>query len=80
MVKVHWSYEGLSYRHTETESPDPADHRWQGPMGADELIVHAANLHLFRTDTDTRNPRVLWSLRNGVPPEDRKVPSLPENR
>lgn len=66
-MQVHWSYEGLSYRHTADEIDDPDCHAWQGPMGADELIIHAANLHLYRsgeprTAADGSDLPSLWSL------------------
>lgn len=63
-MQVQWTYEGIRFRHTTDEVDDPECHTWQGPVQADELIVHAANLYLFRTDTDSRAPRVLWSLPN----------------
>lgn len=69
-MQVQWSYEGLSFRHTTDEVDDPECHSWQPPVDAAELIVHAANLHLFRTAA----ARPLWSLARSKPfPEDRKV-------
>lgn len=66
-MEVRWSYEGVSYRHTADEVDDPEFHSWQEPMATDELIVHAANLHLFRTGQ--RADR-LWSLRGHVAAEE----------
>lgn len=79
-MQVRWSYEGLYFSHTEAESPDPADHTEQGPMDADELIIHAANLYLFRSHpADGRELPVLWSLANKsqrpVPFEEAKRPA-----
>lgn len=65
-MDVRWSYEGLHFSHTAAESPDPDDHLEQ-PITPDELIFHAANLHLFRTERNAQNPRVLWSLRTPLP-------------
>lgn len=67
-MNVQWSYEGLSYQHTPAEIEDPECHEWQGPMDADELIVHAANLHLMRSNGTTTMGTGLWSLnRKGAP-------------
>lgn len=66
-MQVRWSYEGLSYRHTTAETPDPECHNWQPPMDAAEFIYHAANLHLYRTDADAP----LWSLTSKVAREDK---------
>lgn len=77
---VRWDYTGIEFRHTWQESDNPEDHTWQGPISASELIIHAANLHLFRSEPNPQNPRVLWSLRSSPPREDRKRASLPENR
>lgn len=69
-MQVRWSYEGLSYRHTEQETPDPECHTWQPPIDGAEFIYHAANLHLFRTG----GPDVqLWSLERTAPREDQTV-------
>jgi hypothetical protein len=76
-MDVRWSYEGISFRHTEAETPDPECHTWQGPVEADELIIHAANLYLFRTAAP--GELTLWSLRRkaGQPlPEDRVRPRV----
>jgi hypothetical protein len=68
-MQVQWSYEGLSFRHTTDEVDDVECHAWQAGVPADELIVHAANLHLYRVGAD----RPLWSLaRNGVANEEPK--------
>lgn len=66
-MRVRWSYEGVSYCHTADEIDDPDCHIWQGPMQTDELIVHAANLHLFRSGdgrkaADGSDLPPLWSL------------------
>lgn len=70
-MNVQWSYEGLSYQHTLAEIDDPECHEWQGPMGADELIVHAANLYLMRSGDTTSDGLPLWSL-------NRKAEPLPD--
>lgn len=67
-MQVQWSYEGVSFRHTAEEVDDPECHTWQGPVAMDELIVHAANLHLFKSAA----ARPLWSVRGGVPFEEPK--------
>lgn len=67
-MQVRWSYTGLSFRHTEAESPDTEDHEWQGPVDAVEFIMHAANLHLFRTGSD----QPLWSSTHSAPHEEPK--------
>lgn len=77
-MDVRWCLFGVSFRHTAAESPDPADHEWQGPMQADELIMHAANLHLFKTAGLGLTSRPLWSLRSDRPaPEERKRVTAP---
>lgn len=67
-MQVKWSYEGLSFRHTTDEVDDPECHTWQGPMDAAELIVHAANLHLFRTVAE----QPLWSSAHATAYEEPK--------
>ena len=68
-MQVKWSYEGLSFRHTTDEVDDPDCHGWQGPVDAAELIVHAANLHLFRFE-GTALP--LWSPAHATSYEEPK--------
>lgn len=58
-MQVQWTYEGIRFRHTTDEVDDPECHTWQGPVDGAELIVHAANLHLYRSGAE----RPLWSLR-----------------
>ncbi len=78
-MQVKWSYEGLSYRHTVDEIDDPECHTWQPPMDADELIIHAANLHLYRTGGAAPSGANLWSLTRKagqpLPEEPKRTPA-----
>ena len=62
-MDVRWAYDGLSFRHTKDETEDTDCHIWQ-KVSDSELIIHAANLHLFRTMEVTPAGVPLWSLRN----------------
>lgn len=76
-MQVQWTYEGIRFRHTTDEVDDLDCHNWQAPVDGAELIVHAANLYLFRTAAP--GELTLWSLRRkaGQPlPEDRVRPRV----
>lgn len=66
-MEARWGYEGVKFRHTEAEIDDPDCHLWQGPVAADEFIIHAANLHMYRTGAKRVGPDgeplpSLWSV------------------
>jgi hypothetical protein len=68
-------YEELRFRHTPAETDDETAWVWQ-PISSSELIIHAANLHLFRTMGVTPSGAPLWSCSNRTPPyEEKKVPA-----
>jgi hypothetical protein len=66
-MNVRWSYEGLQFQHTPQEVDDETAWDWQ-PIPDSELIIHAANLHLFRTGGFTPDEQPLWLDRNGAIP------------
>ncbi len=58
---VQWNYDGsLTYRHTAAEVDDP---EWHCPqkVTVSEFIIHAANLHLFKSGADKPGGVGLWS-------------------
>lgn len=54
-MNVLWSYEGLTFQDNEPDA------EW-APITPLELIHHAANLHIARTDTDGNRELSLWSV------------------
>lgn len=59
-MEVHWSYTGLTFKDNEPDA------EW-APITPLELIHHAANLHIARTDTDGTRSLGLWSVPVGQP-------------
>lgn len=71
-MNVRWAYDGLSMQHTPAEVDDPTAYDWNR-IEDSELIVHAANLHLYRSNSGQR----LWSSTMARPsPENSLSPDL----
>lgn len=58
-MNVQWSYTGLEFQHTPAEVDDETAWGWQ-PVSDTEFIIHAANLHLYRTQGETPSGQPLW--------------------